>query len=451
MNTSHLEKIHYINIEIPDSPTGAINTSVDDINNLFSYLSNTNQKKLTIHFHGGLVSEENGVTTACHIRNTFSEISHPLTFIWETGFKETLLKNLEEITETKLFQKILEVLSIKLIELISPSAKPMKGKIEEQLDDISEREARKLVNVSQDVENIAEDIDHEIRSDQEIDNLINKDPKREKKLKNIKQEFTGEHVSLAPVSSLAFGLAKITVAVIQRYIKKSDHGLRATTIEEILRELYLADFGEWTWSNMKKAAENMWQEGKHGHRFLQGLVNFDKKITIDIIGHSAGSIAICHMLKKIVQENLNISIRNVFFLAPACTNDLFCELIDHEGVYENFRMFTMSDKYECLDGLPSQQTRIYPRSLLYFISGILEDEVGKPIAGLHRHIKKDAAPCEVDHLDEIDRFLNEERLTFSVTGGNEYEGKRCSATTHGGFHLDPQTKQSLQFLISKES
>ena len=38
-------------------------------------------------------------------------------------------------------------------------------------------------------------------------------------------------------------LARIVIRVIRRYIRKREHGLLATTVEEILREFYVAEIG----------------------------------------------------------------------------------------------------------------------------------------------------------------------------------------------------------------
>src|SRR5690606_11603846 len=79
--------------------------------------------------------------------------------------------------------------------------------------------------------------------------------------------------------TLAGYLAKVVVAVIKRYIRKTDHGFYPTVVEEILRAVYVADLGEWVWGGMKDVASGMWKpndglggEDMHGGRyFLAGL------------------------------------------------------------------------------------------------------------------------------------------------------------------------------------
>ena len=68
----------------------------------------------------------------------------------------------------------------------------------------------------------------------------------------------------------------------------------------------------------------------------------------------------------------------LLFLAPASRIQLFADVITSHGRrLGNFRMFTMSDALERKDRLVPV---IYPHSLLYFISGVLEsayDELAK--------------------------------------------------------------------------
>lgn len=53
-------------------------------------------------------------------------------------------------------------------------------------------------------------------------------------------------------------LAAIAYRVIRRHVRGRDHGFYPTVVEELLRELYLANLGAWVWDQMKEKAAAMW-------------------------------------------------------------------------------------------------------------------------------------------------------------------------------------------------
>src|SRR5205814_1131138 len=73
---------------------------------------------------------------------------------------------------------------------------------------------------------------------------------------------------------------------------------------------------------------------------------------------------------------------HVVFLAPACTFDDFASVAArHAEMWETFRLFAMTDDAERADALVPA---IYPRSLLYLVSGVLESNAAEPLVGLER-------------------------------------------------------------------
>ncbi|MEO1161327.1 MAG: hypothetical protein AAFW74_12890, partial [Pseudomonadota bacterium] len=238
-------------------------------------------------------------------------------------------------------------------------------------------------------------------------------------------------------------------------------GLYPTVIEEILREFYLADFGEWIWARMKTVAEQMWlpnegslDEDSHpGTYFLKKLAahqSANPSFSVDFVGHSAGSIAICHMLRSADAAGNLPQIRNIVFLAPACLTTLMHEeIISHPDRFADFRMFTMDDEFEQKDRLVPL---IYPRSLLYLISGALEMEVDIPVAGMTRFWTGEE-PFDDAHLSETAAWLKEagkDRNVLSVTDGGP-DGMRSRSDKHGDFDNDPETLASLTHMVSRQT
>jgi hypothetical protein len=263
---------------------------------------------------------------------------------------------------------------------------------------------------------------------------------------------------------VAFAVIKVLTPVIIKTLKrranKTDHGLYPTVIEELLRELCLADLGAWVWTGIKDVALTMWEpnsvpvtEASHaGTYFFEKLAAYKQKqpsLVIDLIGHSAGSIVICHLLATVAQRHAGLKMRNIVLLAPACTMTLLTEeVVSKPERYEKFRMFTMHEDYESKDVLVPG---LYTRSLLFFVSGALEGDEVQPLAGLERWLRA-SAPDDKGKLTKAHDFFNSaltERLVLSKTQATAAPGFRCEATSHGDFDNDLATRESLQFLIAK--
>ena len=176
-------------------------------------------------------------------------------------------------------------------------------------------------------------------------------------------------------------VVSIAFKVVKRFIQKRDHDFYPTIIEEILRQFYIAELGATVWNEMKVKADQMWEDNTGragldqyaGRYFLDKLAAYMKTtpgVQVNLIGHSAGSIAICNLLKHSSQAHSDLKFNNIIFMAPACRADIFkAEIIDHTERFNKFRSFTMSDINEKNDILVSG---LYTQSLLYLISGILE-------------------------------------------------------------------------------
>ena len=115
--------------------------------------------------------------------------------------------------------------------------------------------------------------------------------------------------------------------------------------------------------------------------------------------------------------------------------------------YQAFRMFAMCDLYEKKDHLLGQ---LYTRSLLYFVSGVLEDEADKPLTGLERHMSGQE-PYADKELVAVRKFLYEpgqSRLVLSKTETDAPPGLQSEATQHGIFDDEVKTRNSLKFIIA---
>lgn len=443
---------------------------------MFDHLEATGQSKLAVHFHGGLVSEGAGLDVARKVAPHYAAAgSHPVTFVWETGLVETISRNLTRVHSTKLFRKLLTY-------VVRHVAKRLGGDIggkgpgealtdEEILREIAGEaafetfdegargggEALRESELPIVRDEIEAEVQIELEADAELLGLLDSGMAETEHLKPevLDSDVPGARGVIGTVK-LAKAVAVVAYKVLRRYARGTDHGIYPTVMEETLRELYLAEFGAWVWGGMKAVAREMWlpngsvidNESHVGTYFLEKLSAYQRDhpgFVVDLIGHSAGSIAICEMLRAGEERNTPVTIRNLVFLAPACRADLFvAEVLRRPERYASFRMFTMRDELEARDRLVPG---IYTRSLLYFIAGVLEDEPGAGILGLHRQLSGRSPYDTGDYAAAREWLEQSDRLVLSATGAAD-PGLMTDAARHGDFDDDERTLQSLAALIS---
>lgn len=490
-----LKKQYYINVGKKGTFTPGkdpkFNTSPQEIDELFEILKSNGTTKILLYFHGGLVNAQSGLNTAKRIKNhvKVGSDSHPISFVWQTDFKTTILQNLDTISNSKFFKKLLikvikigggklglehikELGTSKGIGSLSEKEIELELKNNSPFENYKTDEGAKSVSVISIEKNIENTKALERELEAEIEEEIQGDPKfleiaesekSSKELELLSPNLSEGHEEgskgIFSAIKLIKAVVKVTINVIKRHIKKRNHDFYPTVVEEILREFYVSDIGNWVWGNMKEKATDMWKDhdfqGKNtnwpvGSYFLKKLEEYQKNnpetVYVDLIGHSAGSIVICEMLKKTKRIKSEVKFRNIIFLAPACLCELFKEgIIENKSKFNLFRSFTMMDRYEKQDRMLNF---IYPRSLLYLISGILENESDAYIFGLQRHIEGNP-PYNEKLLLEIKDFISKDGdVVYSVTDDNAKEGYITKSRTHGGFDDDISTLNSIIKLIN---
>lgn len=466
-------------------PSGIFQTVPEDIDAIFQRFENEQIKNITIYFHGGLVNEKKGMENASKMGANISAIGHtPLCFVWETGLIETLATNIGKISDTKIFNKLIKLLVKKLSEKLGFDTIEGRGTGNSLTDQQIEAELFKPVPFESYTQNKLE------TNGRSGNGIMTRLPQNEKILQaSLEAEFTimvqsdsefqkaiaqtqltvnsGQNSqSRGIISTAAFikHLANIALNVIKRFINKRDHDFFPTIIEEILREIYIAELGAWVWNNMKIKSNDMWSsnQGISGLNQFAGRYLLDKlneyfqkhnDVEINLIGHSAGSIAICNLLKVSATVNPQLKYNTIIFLAPACRIDLFNkEIVQNTGRFKKFRMFTMNDNFETNDILVRF---LYTHSLLYLISGVLEGEGKDPdsfILGLERHINGKSPYDVAPELIATGTFLNESsksRVILSQTISSALDGLRTMSEKHGDFDEEPETVKSIQHFLKE--
>lgn len=214
---------------------------------------------------------------------------------------------------------------------------------------------------------------------------------------NIRKELQPEPrkagVTRGLISTGAFLLKHagfIAYRVFERFRTGRDHGLHATIVEEVCRELYGDLIGAKIWGLMVHHAGDHFGKRGFGRTFLDLLGAVSPPDRFVVTAHSAGSIWASQMLLALAQRQQAARIK-LFLLAPAVRQSLFADAIGKaQGLLESCEMFTMTDEYERKDPvLGKDYGFIYPSSLLYCVSGMFEEKgieayPDSPILGMLR-------------------------------------------------------------------
>ena len=246
--------------------------------------------------------------------------------------------------------------------------------------------------------------------------------------------------------------AAIVLRVVRRFRSGRDHGLYCTCIEEILRELYGDRIGIAVWGFMKQDGADHFRPGRFGDQLLD-IIRMHPPERMVITGHSAGSIFATELLLAAAAKGVPGPF-DVAFMVPAVRIRRFAEaLTKARAQIGRFRLFAMHDALEQNDALLSKAPRLYPRSLLYIVSGLFEASDGAPapdapLLGMERFLGMD--PNLLSEREE--RAALSAVLAFLATAQNgvvysKSEGQAAGLNTlsisHGDFDAEAQTLASV--------
>lgn len=274
-------------------------------------------------------------------------------------------------------------------------------------------------------------------------------------------------------AKMVWRLTQVLHRVISRFRSGRDHGVYPTIVEEMLREFYLANVGVAVWSAMKKETADTFGQGpklrggSYTMRKLQQMLmeraatDGAHDVEVTLVGHSTGAVFINNLLAHIEQRRADphdpfpagFRFRNVVFLAPACTFADFHAVVStpQKDLFENFQMFTMYDRHESEDQLVPH---VYTRSLLYFISGVLEPDADGnsapdvPVVGMERYYTSDT--YGTPEIVAVRTFVGSAPSTV-VWSPTDSGPLRSGALKHGIFDDDGLTRASLTAIIEGRS
>ncbi|PYC16225.1 alpha/beta hydrolase [Pseudomonas mosselii] len=470
---------------------------------------------LVLHFHGGLVSREYALANiVAPLTPVYQKCgAYPLFFVWESGFREAIWNNKADLLKDPALRELIKKVSEWVLKQFSSDGQtgfPGGVNAFREAYDQWFRDEQQVPPVDQSTvqpdakdgsvtrgslprqENLAKDINQGLANDphfksalaQAYNAVIPSEDIATKGAAESKVRATYMVLSEAAVDEMfkpvdgqpqgqfktrgvltwlnvARFAAKIVIAVIQRFRNRSDHGLYCTIVEEVLRHAVHGDLlGAAVWNQMKNDTQDSFANrdeacGMAVVRALRTLQDADKQFSrITLVGHSTGAIYICNFLDQASKAGLQVPIR-VAFLAPAVTCARFAQAITAHGHdrLKIFRMFAMRDSRECEDQMLKP---LYTRSLLYFVSGLLEgnatddgweSEIDMPLVGMERFLRPGRLIAS-EPVKIVSSFLSKDpdRVVWSPSLGH-VAGFNSDSRKHGDFDNDPSTLESIQAFV----
>lgn len=457
--------------------SGEHHTTPEQVDSIISYLVNEEIERLIIYSHGGLVSESRGMGGAEIFEEVFlkpGQKQHVVSLIWESGLWETIRDNWPDLLKKRAVSWLIGKIFDRLKNRYGFEDKAITGfEVDyseilkdplyyQKLLEAPEIDFDKIedLDTKKTEADLINELEEEFLTDFEEnpDSMIIFDFDEEDYPEDFIETFTDPETKSFFISKFKLGvlLARVAYRVIQRRRNHRWHGTGTTILEETLRRVALGQTGADIWEYMKDKAGDMWKdnEGVEGNNryagryFLDGLEPLIKNgLKIDFIGHSAGSIVFNEMMT--VMDDKQLSYDHVFFLAPACTTGEFLNKVinsDNGRTKENrlntFLTLTLTDEAEINDS-----AMIYPRSILYLISGLLEDKGGVPLLGMQYYLNG-IKEGYFDRLKPVHQYLfnNSEpaKIHFSPSGGSVPGNITLTAERHT--HFNEKEKGTLELI-----
>lgn len=457
---------------------------------------------LAIHFHGGLVNRRSAAEIAARLAPAYGEAgAYPLFYMWESGLIETLRNNLDDIAGDSVFQELVKKVAEWALKKMGAGELVTRGAgaavdVDQLREDFDAWFAGNAADppvtlgtprsggfrtraVVPDEDDLAASIEAELDNDERFQQVIaglyvasgrgtqattrgGAAPAAQVDVLVDPSALDEMFPSTTPGATrgvltwyrVAKFVARIVIAVIKRHMAGRDHGAYPTIVEEVFRSAYLDKVGEVIWRSMKKDTADAFGTdadcvGTAALKHLASLAAAGKTLPkITLIGHSTGAIYINHWLENAADALPGVKF-DVILLAPASRCDDFAAVLErHPESVRNFRMFAMKDEVEQQDRLVPI---VYPRSLLYLVSGVLEGEPDVPIMGMQRFINladtfnQEKFPGVHGMRDWLGKMAS--RTVWSKD--ERLEGLGSQAIKHGDFDNEEATIASLKWILQQ--
>lgn len=489
-------------------------TSDDDVRALVADLKGAS--KVVVHLHGGLVKKSAALDKAERLAPVYEAAGvRPVFMVWESGFFETVTNNLHEIDKEKIFALIVKrILKYAVGKLTNVDGSKASGQLSLPKDIEVNVEFNKRRKPDGDVpygnfqplavselteaerkrfeDSLATDTDFQDEVQAIVDTATPEKAestskgvttrRRKSTTTLMSPEVIDELVADASekegkgifsTAGIIIKVGRVLARVVGRFGRKRDHGLYTTVVEEVLREFYVANMGSFVWGAMKKDTEDTFanvgkQPTRAGWFFVQELAKLMKdghRPEVSVVAHSAGAIYASHLLAHLAWARADpkhplpddFRLKNLVFLAPACSFTVFDRALAahrQKPLFDHFRLFALREDVEAgYWEVPA----VYPRSLLYFVSGVVEQENGKgaedlPLVGMQRYYT-DVVTYQQPEIERVRELLalaaSKRSEVWSEANGGD--GLWSDAVKHSGFDSTEdrnKTMESVQHILS---
>jgi pimeloyl-ACP methyl ester carboxylesterase len=473
-----------------------------DVDAILAAIKASGKERLVIHSHGGLVAKASALGIAETLMPVYSAGGYPLFFVWESGPWETIRNNLGDIAKEPIFQELVGKLLEYALGKVGAQAgtrsiaanavdpEEVKARVRAFFNDPVgnpvpyadakplESRATRAVDPAIDENEIQMDLEQDadfVRALQSIADVpaatrgtagvgavqpqpTNMDPAV---LAEIAPPQPDAPRGLFSMVSVSIRVAKVLAKIVKRFLDDRDHGFHATVVEEVLRGFYGDVIAKtFFWNQMKKDTQDAFGGDENVHagtaflaRLKAAMGNGLSLERIFLVGHSTGGIYISHLVEAVDAMHFDPAVKfDVVLLAPANTHKLFDETIAKHGARIRWmRIFAMKDAVERNDGLLGDDWKraFYPSSLLYFVSGLLEDEPDMPLVGMQRfNVGASFTAPEYPECDALRAWLGtpDHRLVWSIA--DDGDGRRSQSRKHGNFDNDPDTLAALSWIVA---
>ncbi len=424
--------------------------------------------------------------------------AYPYFFVWESGLLETLEHNLKGIIDETIFRRMQDLIAQKAAPLDASAAPAalhamstldaagsagaaplitdadimsLQRAVEDDPDINAEK--RKIAETAQPVgQALLQSLDSPTRTvatssatlmSPDIVNAI------------VAEEAQRDHATAQGLQALwnpvefgrlALGAGQVLLRIAQRYRDRRNHSFHNTVVEEIFRQFYVSNIGASVWAEMKRETGQAFGADPNcvGSAMIAELLKLyesgdaGRKARVTLLGHSTGAVYISNFLAamdaalagKPYAAEIGF---DVIFMAGAVRADVFAAtLAKHGHLIRNFRAFAMHDAVEAAEILVQRDepantplnlalAQIYQSSLLYFITGCLEDrDDDTPLVGMERFYTQAPpfVPGAFPDVDAVRAFYAKRprSVVYSDTSNLDPQpalGLRSASHHHGGF------------------
>lgn len=501
--------IHLVGGRLKDARPASTTSRADIERIVAAALARGPKPHLVIHFHGGLVSEKAGRGVAKKLAPRYNAPDrYPLFFVWESGLLESIRNNLDDVGRDPVFRQLVKKVSRWVLKQL-PGAVGFKGaggkvdkdRLEGEFDEWfagkrstlpealggqpseavfksgavgepAEGDLQQMIQGELDVDGELQETFTRVLASISPEDLASPTPKVDapgavvspltemapEQVTQVMDVKQGKGVlSLFKISLL---IARVVIRVIRRFLDGRAHGLYSTIVEEVLAAAYIDKVGGIVWGQMKKDTEDAFADPTtSGAAALLATIATQQAAAgktfsrITLIGHSTGAIYICNLIEHAAVA-LPGATFEVVFLAPAVTHARMAKMVaNHAARIVGFRMFAMRDEVESADCLVPI---VYIRSLLYFVSGVVEftadgkHAVDEPLVGMERFLVHPTfTAASFPAVAAVKTFLQGAQFqVWSRTADGAVLGNGSRSEKHGDFDDDVATMDSVAHLLA---